>query len=507
MTSVPTQLLRERFPVLRTGDTPGERVGECPCIHEGAAEATFPVRDLGDGTWSIQLCDLGCTPQAIWDGAEPLDRPEPGEDRPEAEAAPRTLADRFVKLSRDGLRSKPVDREYMLRDANSGDGVFIQGRVGLLAASGGTGKTWSLAQLAVSLATGHTWFGPGGWAPVKTGRVFLALAEEEPEEVLRMLHFAARAAGAISDEDIDAVVARVRQFDATGLNVALSNSENDDVTLPETPFARALRSEIEAAATAGDPYIALILDPLSYFAGFDVEKDNAAATRWIQVVRTLTTPACGRASVIVAHHEKKKAEGDDPDSADAIRGASALKDGARWAARLSQEKQSEGAADILTLRLVKRNGLPRHEPLRLCRSEYEGVLRVATHDEIASHDGVSRQVERATEKLQKYIDYILENIDYGEIVNTNEFVNNAPHQRKPMLAAVRNVVDNKLFCRAHKGHLQRLVPAGSGPVPGTMVPVLVPVKSPKGTNPGNQEPDEKTAVPGFGSGNQKEDRP
>lgn len=88
MTSVPTQLLRERFPVLRTGDTPGERVGECPCIHEGAAEATFPVRDLGDGTWSIQLCDLGCTPQAIWDGAEPLDRPEPGEDRPEAEAAP-----------------------------------------------------------------------------------------------------------------------------------------------------------------------------------------------------------------------------------------------------------------------------------------------------------------------------------------------------------------------------------------------------------------------------------
>lgn len=82
MTSVPTQLLLERFPVLRTGDVPGERVGDCPCIHE-AGEATFPIRDLGDGTWSIQVCDLGCMPQAIWDGAEVIDRPQPGEDREE----------------------------------------------------------------------------------------------------------------------------------------------------------------------------------------------------------------------------------------------------------------------------------------------------------------------------------------------------------------------------------------------------------------------------------------
>lgn len=58
----------------------------CPVVHEGGLEGVVHFAEA-EGLWRLAACDLGCTPQAIWDGAQPLDRPEPGEDRPEAEAA------------------------------------------------------------------------------------------------------------------------------------------------------------------------------------------------------------------------------------------------------------------------------------------------------------------------------------------------------------------------------------------------------------------------------------
>src|SRR5262249_22451694 len=110
-----------------------------------------------------------------------------------------------IELTREGLRASPPPRQYMLRDAKNGNGVFVQGKVGLLASPGGSGKTWALNQLAISMATGVSWFGDGGWAPVKAGRVLLALAEEDRAEVERRLHYSARASGAFSDEQLEMI--------------------------------------------------------------------------------------------------------------------------------------------------------------------------------------------------------------------------------------------------------------------------------------------------------------
>jgi hypothetical protein len=194
-----------------------------------------------------------------------------------------------------------------------------------------------------------------------------------------------------------------------GCGCALTNDDSllkDSTLLPETTFAVALREHVRASRRRPGVLTGCILiDPLSRFAGFDVEKDNAAATRWVQVIETLTAPECGSPAVLIAHHTKKRGADDrKSDAVDLIRGASALKDGVRWAAVLEQQKRTRGGPDLLTLKIVKANGVPPQlSPLILCRPNdgNEGALRIATPEEVATNEKLAEAVKSRKELVDE----------------------------------------------------------------------------------------------------------
>lgn len=287
-------------------------------------------------------------------------------------AAPFTLAE---------ITATPPQRRHLLADAG-GESVLVAGKVAILAGKGGTGKTMALLQLAVALATGRPWFGEQGWAPVRPGRSLLLLGEEDREEVLRRLHQVCVALG-LSSGELALVTRNVVVLALAGIGVALTHEGEDGGSLPETPRAEEIR-----AILRNQPFDLVVIDPLSRFAGPDVEKDNAAATRLVQVVETFTAPGCGSPAVIIAHHLRKLGRDEDAESGDLIRGSVALVDGVRWAAVLAQQKalDDELAPDLLRLRVVKSNYTRVPEPLVLCRpKDGRGALRVATATEIANY--------------------------------------------------------------------------------------------------------------------------
>jgi hypothetical protein len=344
-----------------------------------------------------------------------------GEDVPDK---PRTLGDQALRLSVGSLRAPPPAREYLLRDVNTGAGMYVRGAVGMLAAAGGTGKSYALTQLCVAVATGTTWLGVGGWAPANPARVLGLFGEEDAVELERRIHYCARAAGLTSEEDLQLLAQNFTAIPLMGHSVALTTRLDSGERLPETRFTGAVREMLWDGMRESRPYDLIVMDPLSRFAGSDVETDNNAATRWVEVVESLTLPACGGASAIVSHHTKKRGENDDADSADGIRGASGLVNGVRWAARLEQQKRQEGAADLLTLKIVKANGVaPQFSPLVLIRDqENEGALRIATRDEIDSHDGMAAKMKKKMQTLEDVGDRILRALADGVARSRNELL-------------------------------------------------------------------------------------
>lgn len=379
--------------------------------------------------------------------AKILDLREPGEDDVDGEDVEdkaRTLGQRALRLSPAGLRAKPRPREFLLRDANTGAGVMVRGKVGMLAAAGGTGKSYSLTQLCVAIATGTTWFGPGGWAPSKPGRVLGLFAEEDDEELERRTHYCARAAGLTSDDDLQLLADNFTAIPLAGCGVALTTRGDDGDALPETSFVAAIRELLWDAMRESRPYDLIVLDPLSRFAGADVETDNSAATRFIQVIESLCAPECGGAGAILSHHTKKKGENDDPDSADLIRGASGLVNGVRWAARLEQQKRLEGAADLVTLRIVKANGVPpQFSPLVLVRDqEHEGALRVATRDEIESNEAVAGKLRTKLQTIENVGDRVIAALRGGITLSRSELAKSIGGNRQALLHAISRLIED-----------------------------------------------------------------
>lgn len=296
------------------------------------------------------------------------------------------LGELAVTFSVDQLCNEPPHRQYMLTDSRSTRPVLACGKVAIFAGKGGAGKTMSLLQLAAAVATGSTWFGVGGFETRAPGRVLLALGEEDRSEVMRRLHHTCRRLK-FTREQIVLVGKNVLLLPLAGVGVALTHeADSGSGVLPETERAGEIRQILQDAAAESAPFDLVIVDPLSRFAGPDVEKDNAAATRFIQVVESFTAPECGSPAVIIAHHLRKIGKDEDAEAGDLIRGSVGLVDGVRWAGVLAQMKPVEGAPDLLRLRVVKSNYAPIPEPLTLCRPvDGEGTMRAATAEELLTY--------------------------------------------------------------------------------------------------------------------------
>ncbi len=293
------------------------------------------------------------------------------------------------------LTQPPKPRDYLLSGPGAGGdpaGVLPLGKVGMLAGAGGAGKSWALAQLALSVATGRPWLAT--FTVDSPGAVLLALAEEEATEVRRRLYYAA-AQMALNEDERTTALSRILILPLAGVPVTLTlgrDGTKDEDAGHETKLCAELRDRLEAA---GVEWRLLILDPASRFAGPDVEVDNWAATRFVQVLERFTETR-GRPTVLMAHHMSKIGRGKDAD-ASAARGSSALTDGVRWQANVNPVVAGPDFRGFCQLQVVKNNygGYP--AALYLARDPGTGALRPATALELSRLE----EAEEAEEERAK----------------------------------------------------------------------------------------------------------
>lgn len=228
-------------------------------------------------------------------------------------------------------------REWLIHDHASGTaadsgslalgrGMLPRGKVGMLMAGGGTGKTYALVALALSIATGKPWL---GWYPMgasRRGRVALILGEEDRDEVRRRIFTQARGMGLDLEER--ARVSGVITLGGAGLDLCLLRTDPKTHAVVRSERARELEKHL--VATAGDGWDAILIDPLSRFAGAESEVDNSAATRFVEELERFAKLP-GAPAVLVAHHTSQGARSSGDDSAVAARGVTGLTDGVRWA--------------------------------------------------------------------------------------------------------------------------------------------------------------------------------
>jgi hypothetical protein len=310
-------------------------------------------------------------------------------DAVDAPPTPHPLERAWLTLETLGaLDREPPPRKWLLTrpdDETAGRtslGVLQLGKVGMLIAAGGAGKTIALVALALAVATGRRWF--EYFEVAHPGRVLIALAEEDLEEVQRRF-FAIGRAMRLTDAQLALAGRNIVCLPLAGQPVALVDAEGQD-------SAALIELRTRLQADSASPWRLVILDPLSRFAAADTEKDQAAATRFIQAVESIALAAPGKPSVLVAHHTNKiaRTEGLRASASDA-RGASAITDGARWAANL-ESNGDDGARFTIT----KSNYAQKGMPLELVRDGAQGgYLRAATADERRA-----RAAARDTQKSQ-----------------------------------------------------------------------------------------------------------
>jgi len=300
------------------------------------------------------------------------------------------------------LLTRPADNAGEDR-SEGGIGYLPRGKVGMVAAAGGAGKTMALLQLGVSVATGRPWLGQHGFTvpPDACGNVCLLLAEEDSEEVQRRLVYIKTTLG-IESEEWQLVRKRLFILPFAGTPAQFIESTGERSGTRETEFFSRFKRRL-----ARNTWSLIVLDPLSRLATAETEVDNHHATRFISTIEQLVKMP-GEPTVIVAHHTSKAARGGvGAGSANAARGASGLTDGVRWVANLDNSIASDdkSAPPQLGLSLTKHNYNPPAEPRPLVRG-FGGVLSVkapgsppAENPGKPATDGPS---DYAKEKVKKY---------------------------------------------------------------------------------------------------------
>lgn len=323
--------------------------------------------------------------------------------------APETkVADPFEnwsKLSYAYMTSQPPARRWLLRHptrdgepapVGQGDGLLPMGKVGILASEGGAGKTNVVIALAVALVTGRSWLGhfdPD--ANATDGMVFVGLAEEDAEEIHRRFYNIAQLYQ-LTPSERALVSERVVALPLAGVGVALVGYGADSRSLVDTPALVSLRTRLNDAHR---PWSLVLMDPLIRWAGPDVEKDNAMATRFVQALETLTQVA-GGPTVLLPHHSSKLSRRDGG-KADA-RGVTGLTDGARWVGSIRVEK-----AEAWFGQTKSNYSRPMLDELKLTRDD-GGLLRAMSDSEAAAAQRAKdeRDEERTQNRDSKKADSV-----------------------------------------------------------------------------------------------------
>lgn len=274
----------------------------------------------------------------------------------------------FRPLSDFGwLHQDPPPRRALLE--KDGECILPLGKVGFFVGEGGIGKSWALTQMAISVATGVPWFQTFRVPEDAIGSVIMAMGEEDPEEMHRRIRHITTHLDLASHHMSD-LEQRLWPLPLAGHFIEfLAEGER---SFEHERFEQMLRQQAPA-----DGWRLIILDPASRFMGVDAEKDNAFATRFVQLLERLTSLP-GNPTVICAHHTTKTSRMSNAGArAVAARGASALTDGARWQGNLASawdEGTGEPIEDAAIFQISKSNYGPKPPALFLRRKEGSGVL-------------------------------------------------------------------------------------------------------------------------------------
>lgn len=243
------------------------------------------------------------------------------------------------------------------------------GKVGFFVGEGGIGKSWALTQLAIAVATGVPWFEQFSVPADSQGAVLMLMAEEDPDEMHRRLFHIVDHMGLAAHHRSN-LEQRLYPMPLAGHFVEfLEEGERSPNHERFWQLAQELCPE--------EGWRLIILDPASRFMGMDAEKDNAFATRFVQLLEQLTKLP-GQPTVLCAHHTNKMARVSQKEGAraGAARGASALTDGARWQGNLfgAEDAQGELIDDEVFFSVTKSNYGPKPPLLKLKRKAGSGVL-------------------------------------------------------------------------------------------------------------------------------------
>ena len=278
---------------------------------------------------------------------------------PETEVAP--MADkrgdfaRRVTLAGDWLTGDPPPPiPRLVTDGTAL--VMARGISAILASPGGCGKTTAALELALLVAGGGTGAHGGKWLnrfAVEGGRVLYVNGEDHGDTLRRRLH-ALAAAMFGSEEHRKLAGDRLHVAALVGVAAALVNDGKETE----------LTGEIEAHLADLDGWALVVIDPVARFGQGD-ENDNRAATQLVNVCERFTR-APGKPAVLMLHHTRKlgkdaNANGLDVDQ---LRGASAFKDAARWAALMAP-----GEGGKVWFKVVKNNDGPQAGEIELRRDE------------------------------------------------------------------------------------------------------------------------------------------
>lgn len=298
--------------------------------------------------------------------------PEDDAEPVSTEAPPGVFGECWKTLAEHGgiewFEIAPPERRWLLElpgdNAETGarsTGILPLGKVGMLAAAGGVGKTMAGLQLALAVATGREWLDT--YTTPNPGHVLLALGEEDIEEVRRRMYVAGRHMR-LTDEQKHLAATRIVVLPLAGTRLSLTDENRMPTATQQELQTRLENSEHE--------WRLIVLDPLSRFAGLDAEVDNHAATAFVETLECLAQ-CKGNPTLLVAHHTTKASRAIDGDAsaATAARGASALTDGVRWVANLEPDRAQQ---DRVRLTITKSNYSARVPPLNLVRAD-GGALR------------------------------------------------------------------------------------------------------------------------------------
>jgi len=315
----------------------------------------------------------------------------------------------------DAIPQRPALLEH------EGDTILPRGKVVMLAGAGGVGKSTALTQLALAVATGGEWLDT--FDVPEPGNVFLALGEDDELSARRGIVEAADALG-LDDDQISKikrhlVVAPLKgkqktltEEPASRLDVQrlkqFGDGSGDAWIGPdgETHHLDALRSgytdhadTFERRLADRDQWSLIIVDPIRRFAGNDVERDAAAATRMVRLLSRWAAReyrdddrAIHGPTVLLSHHTGKKTE--DVGGSELYqkvrqqglaRGSSAITDGVRWQGNMVygevEDPHHRGTddpppRDFVLFAVAKTNDDRRRETLKLARQTH-GTLKPA----------------------------------------------------------------------------------------------------------------------------------